>query len=149
MTAKISTAIMIFVALIGVFASGCSAESTTDAPAATAIPAATAKPTVNAPFDSDGSQAFTGALQKISGAVPLTLDFDARVIPGILAATWDFGDGDVSSEMAPNHTFSRPGNYDVQLTAMAADESLMVINYIVEVLPREPIMSRSADGHTR
>ncbi len=35
----------------------------------------------------------------------------------ILTYTWDFGDGFTSSEIAPKHTYTQVGIYEVSLTA--------------------------------
>lgn len=53
-----------------------------------------------------------------SGDAPLTVDFINQGSAGTL--NWDFGDGTFSKESAPTHTFEKPGNYTVKLTAKNA-----------------------------
>lgn len=57
------------------------------------------------------------------GAVPLTY-------------TWDFGDGTVGSGVAPQHTYSQPGTYNVHLLAQnEAGEATATLPIIVGQLP--------------
>jgi PKD repeat protein len=72
----------------------------------------------------DNGQVFTGKLRphaafdalNISGTVPLTVSFHNRAWEGDLAYTWDFGDGETSSDANPMHTYTRPGKWTVGLT---------------------------------
>ncbi len=42
--------------------------------------------------------------------------------PGVVASyLWDFGDGNTSTQLSPQHTYSNFGNYTVTLTAVSAD----------------------------
>jgi gliding motility-associated-like protein len=47
---------------------------------------------------------------------------------------WEFGDGEHSNEMSPQHTYNEPGVYDVRLQATAKDETT-TINQTVECFP--------------
>lgn len=47
---------------------------------------------------------------------------------------WEFGDGEVSEEMSPQHTYDEPGVYNVRLLATAMGETT-TINHIIECLP--------------
>ena len=47
---------------------------------------------------------------------------------------WDFGDGEQSNEMSPQHTYDEPGVYDVRLIATAMGET-NTINHTIECLP--------------
>ena len=49
------------------------------------------------------------------GCTPVTLDFENRSA-GMVASLWDFGDGTLSTEDNPVHTYYRPGAFDVKLT---------------------------------
>ena len=49
------------------------------------------------------------------GCTPVTMVF-ANHSQGMIASLWDFGDGTLSSEENPSHTYFRPGAYDVKLT---------------------------------
>ena len=48
------------------------------------------------------------------GCTPVTMQFN-NYSEGKVASLWDFGDGTLSSDENPEHTFYRPGDYDVQL----------------------------------
>lgn len=45
-----------------------------------------------------------------------TFEFDNNTIGG-LTYVWDFGDGNSSTDPNPNHTYTSPGTYDVNLSA--------------------------------
>lgn len=47
-------------------------------------------------------------------------DLDDRGKAGWVAYAWDFGDGSVSADAAPSHTFAAPGTYTVRLTVTTA-----------------------------
>jgi glucose/arabinose dehydrogenase len=52
-----------------------------------------------------------------SGKPPLAVAFqDASAVPGASAWHWEFGDGSVSDEVNPVHTYDYPGSFDVRLT---------------------------------
>ncbi len=50
--------------------------------------------------------------------------------------SWDFGDGNTSTEVSPTHTFEEPGTYEVTLTATAVDGQEVVYTENVSVLQR-------------
>ncbi|WP_281425775.1 PKD domain-containing protein [Methanofollis formosanus] len=52
-----------------------------------------------------------------SGEVPLTVRFTDRSVGDPTAWSWDFGDGETSTEQNPAHTYDAPGTYTVSLTA--------------------------------
>jgi hypothetical protein len=57
-----------------------------------------------------------------SGQAPVTVEFGAAVDPpGEYAMLWEFGDGAVSEERNPVHTYTRPGHYSVHLTVHHPD----------------------------
>lgn len=54
------------------------------------------------------------------GPAPLTVQFynTTQAEAGCLSSSsWDFGDGQTSSELAPSHVYTEPGTYTVSLTA--------------------------------
>jgi PKD repeat protein len=53
-----------------------------------------------------------------AGAPGLTVRFDNDSFGSIDAFEWDFGDGNVSSERHPTHTYVDPGNYAVTLRVL-------------------------------
>jgi PKD domain len=52
-----------------------------------------------------------------SGKAPLTVKFESDLFGGTppLTVTWDFGDGEKSSEESPTHTYTKSGTYAVRL----------------------------------
>jgi uncharacterized protein YkwD len=75
--------------------------------------------------DSRPSMAQTGVRYQFSatpsaGVAPLTVRFEARVegtVSGRTEFSWDFGDGSSATGGDVLHTFYRPGDYEVRLTA--------------------------------
>ncbi len=56
-----------------------------------------------------------------SGPAPFTVTFSPVGTPGLTSFVWDFGDGSPpSSEVAPVHTYSIPGRYDVSVKGSSA-----------------------------
>lgn len=55
--------------------------------------------------------------QAISERTPFQLDFTGTRSSEITATTWDFGDGNTSSQLDPSHTYAQSGVYTVRLTA--------------------------------
>lgn len=59
-----------------------------------------------------------------NGDAPLTVNFSDQSTPGtnpISAWFWDFGDGSISTEQNPQHTFTTAGNFTVSLTVSDGD----------------------------
>ncbi|GAB4321932.1 MAG: hypothetical protein Kow0074_13090 [Candidatus Zixiibacteriota bacterium] len=50
------------------------------------------------------------------GEAPLAVDFTDQTIGQVNSWQWDFGDGDTASAENPQHVYTVPGLYDVQLT---------------------------------
>ena len=50
------------------------------------------------------------------GMAPLSVQFIDDSTGDISSWLWDFGDGSISTEQNPQHTYVDPGNYDVSLT---------------------------------
>lgn len=62
----------------------------------------------------------------VSGAGPLSVQFtDLTSVYGtdLTAWEWDFGDGSLSTEQNPSHTYSSPGSYTVTLSVTDATEA--------------------------
>lgn len=75
-----------------------------------------------------------------SGCVPYTAQFtDLSTAWTPLSHLWRFGDGAVSSDPSPQHTYTTPGAYDVSLTVATAsgciDSATVVRPGLVQVLP--------------
>jgi PKD repeat protein len=66
---------------------------------------------------------FTGS--PLNGHAPLVVQFTNYTNPAAVAALdspvwlWEFGDGEISSEFSPQHTYMLPGKYSVKCTLMA------------------------------
>lgn len=67
-----------------------------------------------------------------SGSTPLTVQFTVTDPGSSTSWLWDFGDGDTSPEMNPQHTYTTAGLFDVSLTISdaAGSESSEKIGYI-------------------
>ena len=52
----------------------------------------------------------------ISGAAPLEVQFTDNSTGDITSRSWDFGDGQTSTETNPIHTYQKAGRYTVELT---------------------------------
>lgn len=67
-----------------------------------------------------------------TGGAPLTVAFTDSSSGEITDYTWEFGDGAVSSEASPVHTYDQPGEYDVTLTVSGpyGDDTLMRAGYV-------------------
>lgn len=68
-------------------------------------------PTVPAPVSQ-----FTAA--PISGNAPLAVTFTNRSSGSISSFSWNFGDGAISTDQNPSHTYTAPGNYTVTLVVI-------------------------------
>ncbi len=67
-----------------------------------------------------------------SGAAPLTVQFTNQSTGNMTAITWNFGDGTLSSDQNPSHTFTAPGVYTVTLYATGpGGNSIMQANITV------------------
>jgi PKD repeat protein len=60
--------------------------------------------------------ATTFTMSSASGTAPFSVNF-TNVTTGVSGLMWDFGDGVVSNEQSPTHTYYLPGTYTVVLTA--------------------------------
>jgi len=60
---------------------------------------------------------------KVSGYVPLEVNFKDESLggAGIEGWEWDFGDGNSSTQREPTHTYTSAGNYTVSLTITRSD----------------------------
>ncbi|TAL60697.1 MAG: PKD domain-containing protein [Bacteroidetes bacterium] len=85
-----------------------------------------------------------------SGDAPLTVDFITQGIASSL--NWDFGDGSGSKEISPSHTFNKPGNYVVRLTAKnpaggnATDRVTIEVKAVSSVTNIPNIFTPNGDG---
>jgi len=68
------------------------------------------------------------------GNVPLTVDFEnlSSSDEAITGYQWDFGDGDISEDVNPQHTYDEIGQYDVRLIVTAGPEVDTIVrhNYV-------------------
>lgn len=72
---------------------------------------------------SGGTADFTA--NTTSGEVPLAVQFnDLSTFLNISSWLWDFGDGTTSTEENPAHTYTTPGNFDVNLTVYSDNATL-------------------------
>jgi len=75
------------------------------------------------------------ALYPSTGVAPLGVHFNWQGSGGEkpLGYTWEFGDGETSSDAMPVHTYTNEGTYPVKLTVVSADEQSLVRFASVEV----------------
>jgi len=59
---------------------------------------------------------FTPSIQLSSSCEEESIDFSFETNQTVLSAVWNFGDGAISSEISPTHTYSIAGNYTVSVT---------------------------------
>lgn len=55
------------------------------------------------------------------GPVPLTANFQGITSKNVTQWAWNFGDGGTASVASPDHTYTVPGNYTVEVTINATD----------------------------
>lgn len=64
-------------------------------------------------------------MSREQGPAPLVVIFDPSCSTGTVQNyKWDFGDGTVSNERRPIHTFSEPGTYEVDLEVVDSDNNV-------------------------
>ncbi len=93
------------------------------APVGNDAPADTARPTLLPESDEpDATSATPGFEVDVEGGpAPLTVQFSSHSGGEDDEYRWDFGDGIVSEETNPQHSFETPGNYVVTLTISGVD----------------------------
>lgn len=78
-----------------------------------------------------------------TGPVPLEIQFQAQVV-GLDEWVWDFGDGSTGLGLAPQHTYTIPGEYTVTLTASGAEGPIVASADIV-ALPPTVLLSNATE----
>jgi PKD repeat protein len=77
---------------------------------------------------------------------PLQIEFDNLTAAG-LGYSWNFGDGNFSTDFEPTHTYAAPGGYSVVLTAFNACGQVSIQMFIdVIVPPTASFTSTAATG---
>ncbi|MCD6067941.1 MAG: domain containing protein [Bacteroidetes bacterium] len=69
---------------------------------------------------------------------PFTVPFTNTSNAGAVSYLWDFGDGATSTQANPTHTYTSPGNFNVQLIAINANgcrDTLKRVNYLTVINP--------------
>lgn len=83
-----------------------------------------------------------------SGDAPLTVQFTDTSQNTPVMWVWNFGDGGVSFEQSPSHTYTLPGVYNVELSAANEDgsDNEVKTGYITVLLPPvAPVAAFTAD----
>lgn len=84
------------------------------------------------------------------GVAPLTIQFDSANSSDdgvIVERTWDFGDGQTSQDISPQHTFQSNGQYNVRLT-LTDDRGASSSNTIQVVVSERPVAVINVDRDT-
>ncbi|SEM29429.1 Por secretion system C-terminal sorting domain-containing protein [Aquimarina amphilecti] len=70
-----------------------------------------------------------------------TVNFNSTTINNVSAYTWDFGDGNTSTEQNPTHTYINSGTYTVSLTTAnsAGEDTRQRGDFIVINIPQQPV----------
>lgn len=76
----------------------------------------------------------------LTGRVPLTVSFDGTASQGAgeLVFQWDFGDGEGSDDVLPQHTFNAAGSYQVSLVVSDANGETATAVMTIEVQAPQP-----------
>ena len=93
------------------------------APVVNLTPAASARPSLPQASETTVVASATPGfdMDVQGGPAPLAVQFDPRSRDEDLTYHWDFGDGMLSEEVNPQHSFGTPGNYNITLTISGAD----------------------------
>ncbi len=84
---------------------------------------------------------------KQKGCSPLMVTFVVRNIPDNALCYWSFGDGTVSNEKQPTHTYHKAGKYSPTLKIQTENKELTITDIpSIEVLPR-PISKFTFSQH--
>ena len=80
-----------------------------------------------------------------NGTLPLTVNF-ANLSSGASSFSWDFGDGNVSTDWNPQNVFTNVGSFTITLTAIGTGgtNQLARTNYIVVNSPPLPVVNFAA-----
>ncbi|MDQ8197067.1 malectin domain-containing carbohydrate-binding protein [Pelagicoccus enzymogenes] len=86
------------------------------------------------------------------GVSPTTIDFTSTAADSdgnIISTLWDFGDGNVTNEPNPSHTYNVPGSYEAECTVTdnRGAKASQSINIVI-TFPTTPVASRIESGGT-
>ena len=118
----------------GTGGSGVDPGSTTDPVAGDIDPGPTTDPDAPGPTYGAGTLVAFFTPSVYSGCAPLEVTFFNCSV-NALSARWDFGTGQTSSELNPDHTFHDPGSYTVTLTSEDSGGQPAVFRQVIEVHP--------------
>ncbi len=84
---------------------------------------------------------------KASGCAPLDVVFTANAPLNAITYLWDFGDGNTSSNLNPNHTYDTIGKYDVIFTCWDSlgCEASYRINQMIETFGEDDVVFPETD----
>ncbi|MGZ2369973.1 PKD domain-containing protein [Ancylomarina sp. YFZ004] len=79
-------------------------------------------------------------------AIHIPVEFKNNSLNAI-SYSWDFGDGNTSTNFAPKHTYTNKGFYTIELTAKSKDGCFNTLTSEIEVIGKpEARFSKTADG---
>jgi len=86
----------------------------------------------------------------LAGNAPLTVQFTDKSTGAITSWSWDFGDGETSTDQNPSHTYANHGTYTVALTVenTTGPDTETKTDYITvsQGLPVPDIVANGSDG---
>jgi PKD repeat protein len=97
-----------------------------------------------AQYDSSNQNYYACKDQEIYFFNTSTGNFLTTSFANELSWHWDFGDGSISTDENPSHTFTNPGNYDVTLTVVDECGCYDPIDYNFEIKEEVPLTIRCA-----
>jgi PKD repeat protein len=74
---------------------------------------------------------FTSSVK--TGVAPALISFNNISVGAYTSVKWDFGDGTISTEINPTHTFSKDGSYSVILTVFDVDSNESSSNTTISI----------------
>ncbi len=78
------------------------------------------------------------SMDQDTGCVPLTVQFN-NPNQNVATCVWNFGDGNTSTVLRPNHTYTAPGTFPVTLTITANDGCQVIATSQVYVMDKPSV----------
>ena len=79
------------------------------------------------------------------GYAPLTVNTDGSQSINATGYSWRFGDGATATGVAASHTYTKPGEYNLELTVTSPDDLTGTTKQIIDVINQPPFAQASVD----